>query len=375
MRLGDVLTLEYGKPLPSDLRASAGTVPVYGANGIKDWTNSAFRNEPTIIVGRKGSAGEIQLADGPFWPLDVTYFVEFDRGRHDLRFLYYLLDWIDLRRLAKGIKPGVNRNEAYDIPVSVPPLEQQRRVVAVLDEAFAAISTATANAEKNLANGRELFERCLSDVFERKGPDWIIEPLKTNVRFIDYRGKTPPKREAGIRLITAKNVKMGFIQRQPEEFVDPAAYDSWMTRGFPQRGDVLFTTEAPLGNVAQLDTDEIVVIGQRLITMQPNEDRLDRTFLKYMLCSAPLQRLILRQATGATVSGIKAKLLKEIPVCYPRQMSEQLEIVERLDALQGHARSLAGSVKAKIEALENLKQSLLHSAFSGKLNVREPIAA
>ncbi len=135
----------------------------------------------------------------------------------------------------------------------------------MLDEIFDAIATATANAEKNLANAREFFQCCLEEVFLAKGAKWVEEPLSANVRFVDYRGKTPPKRDSGIRLITAKNVKMGYVQRTPEEFIDPAAYDGWMTRGFPERGDVLFTTEAPLGNVAQLDTDETVVIGQRLI--------------------------------------------------------------------------------------------------------------
>lgn len=290
--------------------------------------------------------------------------------------LIYYLNWQDLSPFITGLTvPKLNQERMRDIPIPLPPLSEQRRIVAVLDEAFAAIAAATANAEKNLANARELFEGCLAEVFEAPSGDWIVEPLKANVRFIDYRGKTPSKREAGVRLITAKNVKMGFIQRQPEEFIGPAAYDSWMTRGFPRQGDVLFTTEAPLGNVAQLDTDEKVVIGQRLITMQPNPDRLNRTFLKYMLCSAPLQRAVLEQATGATVSGIKAKLLKEIPICYPRRMDEQLEIVERLDGLYDLSQSLADSAKTKIERLASLKQSLLRRAFSGELTEREALAA
>ena len=88
--------------------------------------------------------------------------------------------------------------------------------------------------------------------------EWTTEELNENVVFIDYRGKTPPKVERGIRLITAKNVKMGIVHREPKEFIDSNVYDSWMTRGFPKKGNVLFTTEAPLGNVAQLDTDEVV---------------------------------------------------------------------------------------------------------------------
>jgi type I restriction enzyme S subunit len=93
-----------------------------------------------------------------------------------------------------------------------------------------------------------------------------------------------------MRLITAKNVKMGHLQATPREFVAPGSYDRWMTRGIPRRGDVLFTTEAPLANVAQLDTDEKVVFAQRIIIMQPDAAVLDSTFLKYLLLSQPVQK-------------------------------------------------------------------------------------
>ena len=169
-------------------------------------------------------------------------------------------------------------------------------------------------------------------------------------KFIDYRGKTPPKRDKGIRLITAKNVKMGFIQRHPEEYIDPTVYDDWMTRGFPQVGDVLFTTEAPLGNVAQLDTDETVVIGQRLITLQPDRERIDPAFLKYALTSPGVQAELHSRATGATVQGIKAKLLKQIPIPLP-PLEEQQRIVAVLDE------AFEGLACARVHAEANLQNA------------------
>src|SRR5258708_31606806 len=107
---------------------------------------------------------------------------------------------------------------------------------------------------------------------------------------------------------------MGYLQEAPREFVAPKSYASWMTRGIPQRGDILFTTEAPLANVAQLDTDDKVVFAQRIIIMQPEVTRLDRTFLKYLLLSEPVQKRIHAKGTGATVKGIKASLLKRIEI-------------------------------------------------------------
>lgn len=148
--LGDLIRLEYGKPLPDSERCPNGRYPVYGANGEKDRTNRAYWDKPSIVVGRKGSAGEVNLTEPAFWPLDVTYYVTFDERRYDLRFLYNLLLTLDLPRLARGVKPGINRNEAYALSVCVPSLPEQRRIVAILDQAFAAVATAKANTERRV---------------------------------------------------------------------------------------------------------------------------------------------------------------------------------------------------------------------------------
>jgi predicted nucleotidyltransferase len=116
-KLGEVIKLEYGKPLDNSFRKSDGLYPIYGANGVKGRTDKFYCDKETIIVGRKGSAGEINLSEAKFWPLDVTYFVTFDNTENDLQFLYYLLSKQQLTKLAKGVKPGINRNEVYDLSV------------------------------------------------------------------------------------------------------------------------------------------------------------------------------------------------------------------------------------------------------------------
>ena len=141
----------------------------YGANGEKDRSDKFYFGKPSIIVGRKGSAGEVNLTADKFWPLDVTYFVTFDERQHDLRFLYYLLTTLDLPSLAKGVKPGINRNEIYSQVTKIPPLAEQRRIVGILDEALEGIATAKANAEENLQNARALFESHLQSVFSQRG--------------------------------------------------------------------------------------------------------------------------------------------------------------------------------------------------------------
>lgn len=365
--VGEILQLEYGKPLDDKDRKPNGRFPVYGANGEKDRTDKFYHNKPSIIVGRKGSAGEINLTAKGFWPLDVTYFVTFDEQQYDLRFLYYLLTTLELRKLAKGVKPGINRNEVYSLTTNIPPLAEQQRIVGLLDEAFAGIATAKANAEKNLQNARALFESHLQSVFTHRGPGWPNTTIGDCIRFIDYRGKTPDKTASGLRLITAKNVKMGYVQDTPQEFVAPESYDAWMTRGIPRRGDVLFTTEAPLANVAQLDTEDKVVFAQRIIIMQADAAKLDSTFLKYLLLSQPVQQRIRTKGTGATVQGIKASLLKTIEISFPKSTAEQRRIVAHLDALAAETQHLATLYERKLAALEELKKSLLHQAFTGNL--------
>jgi type I restriction enzyme S subunit len=239
--------------------------------------------------------------------------------------------------------------------------------VGILDEASEGIARAKAIAEKNLANARAVFESYLNAIFMQAQDGWVNASVGQHIRFIDYRGRTPAKTTNGLRLITAKNVKMGYVQETPEEFVAPESYDGWMTRGIPRRGDVLFTTEAPLANVAQLETDDKVVFAQRIIIMQPDESKLDSTFLKYLLLSQPVQKRIHGRGTGATVNGIKASLLKTIEISFPGSVRAQKEIVVRLDSLKIEAQQLEEIYRRKLAALEELKKSLLHQAFAGEL--------
>ena len=149
-------------------------------------------------------------------------------------------------------------------------------------------------------------------------------------KFIDYRGKTPRKTESGIPLITAKIVKNGSIL-PPNEFIAPEDYDAWMTRGLPKIGDVVLTTEAPLGEVAQLK-DAHVALAQRIIVLRAKEDVLDNTFLKYFLLSAEGQSRLKARETGTTVTGIKSSELQEVLVPIPALL-EQKKIARILSSL------------------------------------------
>ena len=161
---------------------------------------------------------------------------------------------------------------------------------------------------------------------------------------IDYRGKTPEKTDYGIPLITAKIVKGGQIQK-PEEFISPADYDSWMRRGIPAPGDIVLTTEAPLGEVAQLDKRK-VALAQRLIALRGKRNLLDNTFLKYLMQSDFVQDQLKSRASGSTVSGIKQSELRKIDLFVP-----PLPIQHRI----AH---ILGSLDDKIELNRHMNETL-----------------
>lgn len=161
--------------------------------------------------------------------------------------------------------------------------------------------------------------------------DWK-ECILENVidKFIDYRGKTPTKTTAGIPLITAKIVKAGRIL-EPNEFIAEENYNSWMTRGLPEINDVVLTTEAPLGEVA-LIKDKNVALAQRIITLRGNKKFVHNPFLKYYFQSAAGQYELDCRASGTTVFGIKAAVLKKMPVSLP-PLPEQKAIASVLSSL------------------------------------------
>lgn len=161
--------------------------------------------------------------------------------------------------------------------------------------------------------------------------DWSVRPLEDCMAvIIDYRGKTPTKTSSGIPLITAKVVKGGRIET-PDEFIGFDDYVSWMRRGIPEAGDVVVTTEAPMGEVAQLGAGRIV-LAQRLIALRGKPGVLDNGFLKFLMQSEGVQHQLRARASGTTVLGIKQSELRKILLTLP-SLPEQRAIARILGAL------------------------------------------
>ncbi|MBS5608370.1 MAG: restriction endonuclease subunit S [Bacteroides fragilis] len=178
--------------------------------------------------------------------------------------------------------------------------------------------------------------------------DRLIDILDT---LIDYRGKTPNKVDCGIPLITAKIVKNGRIDT-PTEFLPTEDYNGWMVRGFPQVGDVVLTTEAPLGEVAQL-TDEKIALAQRIVCLRGKEGVLDNTYLKYFFLSNIGQNRLKARETGTTVTGIKQSELKEILIDYPKIDTQKAiaSVLSSLDSKIELNRRINDNLEQQVQAL------------------------
>lgn len=373
-KLGEIIRLEYGKPLDKKDRKPNGQFPVYGANGEKDRTDKFYYDKPSIVVGRKGSAGEINLTERKFWPLDVTYFVTFDEKQHDLRFIYHLLATLELPKLARGVKPGINRNEVYSLITSIPPLAEQHRIVAILDEAFAGIAQAKAHAEKNLQNARELFESHLNAVFSQRGDGWEEKRLESVTTKIGSgatpRGGEKSYKAEGISLIRSLNVHDLGFKYLKLAFIDDAQANALSNVEVQQNDVLLNITGASVARCCIVPEDVLPArVNQHVSIIRPVTEKIDAEFLQYLLISKPYKEQLLKtgEEGGSTRQAITKAQIQNFMVKYPPTIQKQKELVSKLDVVLEETQRIESIYQQKITALDELKKSLLHDAFRGTL--------
>ena len=376
--IGDVLSLEYGKPLPKEKRTPNGLYPVYGANGIKDRTNEFYVEEPSIIVGRKGSAGEINYTEDKFWPLDVTYFTKFDKSELNLDFLFHLLTLLELPKLAKGVKPGINRNDVYAIKTKIPPLDEQKRIVAKLDECFEAIHIARTNVEKNLSNAKELFQSQLNQIFASTGsatdgdsPElaegWVEKKLGdiTTILGDGLHGTPKYTIDGEYYFINGNNLDNGkIIYKNRTKRASFGEYEKYK-KNLNDR-TVFVSINGTLGNVAFYNNEK-VILGKSACYFNLTE-QADKNFIKYVILSPYFIDYAHKVATGATIKNVSLKSMRELKINLPK-IEEQKEIVILLDTLQSQTQSLESNYQQELEALDELKKSILQKAFRGELTI------
>ena len=286
-------------------------------------------------------------------------------GAMDARFLYHLLD-SKMDELLSMVSRGatVHRlmtDQIRNLDFVLPPLAEQQRIVGLLDEAFEGLATAKANAEKNLQNARALFESHLQSVFTQRGAGWVETTLGEVIEIVG--GSQPPKsvfsktkKAENIRLIQIRDYKSDkhvvFIPRdQARRFCN--ADDVMIGRYGPPLFQILRGIEGAY-NVA-------------LMKAVPDEAKLSRDFLFYFLKhSAILQYVIYHSSRAAGQIGVTKETLEPYPIALP-SLAEQRKVVENIQELETETQRLARLYERKHAALEALKKSLLHQAFTGQL--------
>ena len=214
--------------------------------------------------------------------------------------------------------------------------------------------------------------KCIEDEIPFDLPEgWAWARLNQIYNFIDYRGATPNKISSGVPLITAKNVKSGYIDYTIDEYISEEEYWDRQQRGTSRLGDVLFTTEAPLGNAAIADIEKFSA-GQRLITFQHYGSCVlnNHTFL-YFILSDFFQDQLHTRKTGSTVAGIKASILKTLLLPIP-PIDEQDKIGEKCENLLALIEEITNSKQSIISAIPKTKAKILDLAIRGKLVPQDP---
>ncbi|MBQ0118108.1 MAG: restriction endonuclease subunit S [Flavobacterium sp.] len=201
--------------------------------------------------------------------------------------------------------------------------------------------------------------------FKEVSEDWGSKKIIELADYVDYRGKTPKKVESGVLLVTAKNIKQGYLDYSAsQEFIEESAFDDVMRRGKVELNDVLITTEAPLGNVASVDRTDIA-LAQRVIKYRGKIGLLDNLFLKQKFLSESFQEILKSKATGGTVQGIKGSVLHQIPLIVPSK-EEQTKIASFLSAVDEKISQLT----QKHQLLSQYKQGMMQKLFSQQLRFK-----
>ena len=304
-------------------------------------------------------------------------------GNVDNEYLYYYLSRESFRR--EGVKrmggavgqQRVPKEFIESYPIPLPTLPEQRRIVGILDEAFDCIATTKANAEKNIQNARALFESHLQSVFAERGEEWDRLTLATLLErgWIDshldgnHGGDYPRKHEfisEGIPYISANCLDDERIDMTKAKYLSPDRA-ALLRKGIAKDGDVLFAHNATVGPVAILRTDEAkVILGTSLTYYRCNRQHILPEYLAHYMRSFGFKVQYLQVMRQSTRNQVPITKQREFFHVIP-PVDEQQAIIRQLDGLFDNGRRLASIYHRKLAALDELKKSLLHQAFSGQL--------
>jgi type I restriction enzyme S subunit len=357
----------------------AGEYPYYGATGILDHVADYLFDEPLVLVGEDGAKWESGESTafavrGKCWVNNHAHVLRVHGDQLLDNWLIHYLIHTDLGEFVSGLTvPKLNQGNLRMIPIPIPPLSEQQRMVAILDRAFEGIATAKANAEKNLQNARALFESHLDSAFTQRGAGWEDTTLERVLAVQPQNGWSPPAAnhsDSGTPVLTLSSVT-GFRFR-PDKIKFTSAPTASGRRYWVENGDFLITrsnTPELVGHVAIASgISEPTIYPDLIMRMNPAPKRMMTEFLYYQMRSPSLRKEITGRAQGAnpTMKKISNGAVRTLPIGVPSIVAQQA-IVKMLNALSDETARLEAIYQQKLAALEELKKSILHQAFSGNL--------
>ena len=291
-----------------------------------------------------------------------------------------------MKTLGSGVRQTLSFTHIANSELVFPPLSEQTEIAQFLDDKTTKIDEAITIKQQQISLLKErkqiLIHKAvtqgLDDNVQLKdsGVEWIGEipvgwevvPLVKYSSRIDYRGKTPEKVDEGIFLVTTKNIKEGTLNYDiSKEFVKQKDYNSIMSRGTPKIGDLLFTMEAPLGQSAIVDVEN-VAIAQRIIKFRFVEGSFHSHFVNYFIQTNKFQLELQKEGTGSTALGIKASKLHKLKLIKP-PLSEQKEISEYIESASQKIETAISLKQQEIAKLKEYKSSLINGVVTGKVKV------
>ena len=292
----------------------------------------------------------------------------------DSAFVNYLFSSEPVKKKLDKLKSGTTNVSAIyfkdlkNLEIYLPPLAEQQRIVAILDEAFAAIDRAKTNAEANQQNARALFESYLQSVFANPGEGWKSVKLSDlAVDITDGDHMPPPKSESGVPFITISNInkKTNEIDFSDTFTVSPDYYRSLKSNRKPKQDDVLYTVTGSFGIPVIVESNAEFCFQRHIGLIRPKSD-VNSKWLFYLILSPQVFKQGNDGATGTAQRTVSLSVLRNFKV--PKiPLAEQQAIVAKLDALSAETKKLEAIYRQKVADLDELKKAILQKAFRGEL--------
>lgn len=291
-------------------------------------------------------------------------------------FLYYALLFKKSELIAKATgnaQPNISQVKIKNTKIPLISISEQQQIVEILDKTFEGIDRAIANTEKNLANTRELFESYLNAIFTQKGDDWVEKKFCEILKIQPRNGWSPPAKhhsDTGVPVLTLSSVTGFQFNQNKIKFTNASTKKDahyWLNNG-----EFLITrsnTHELVGHVAICENlSEPTICCDLIIKMTIDSSQAYTRFIYWYFRTHKIRRLITSSAQGAnpTMKKINKKIVQNLPVTLPK-LSQQKNIAEKIDNFYLKTQRLEVIYQRKLEALQELKQSILHKAFTGEL--------